>query len=100
MKTRQQPCLFYNRCHHYQEKKEKHLPYQILQLQKQGSLLQQVSLEYKNEVKKLVLVLSTSMLIIAAREEAVEPAKTDMTIGAAGTGEDGADGEYLGTNLV
>lgn len=53
-----------------------------------------MSLEFKKNVKKLVLVLAIFMLVIITRKKAVENTR------AASTGEDGEDGKYLRTNFA
>lgn len=66
----------------------------MFQLLKKESLFQQMFFEPKKGVKKLVLVLATSIpVIVISRKvfESVEIAKAS---------KDGKNSEYLGTNLV
>lgn len=59
-----------------------------------------MSLKSKKWVKKLVLVLVTSMSGTTTREKIVETTKIFENTGAVRADEDGEGGEYLGTNLA
>lgn len=73
----------------------------MFQLQKKKLLHQQVSSDKELKVKKLVLVLTTSMLVTTARKEVVEKAKTgknrESLKTTAGAGE---EGKNTGTNFI
>lgn len=65
----------------------------MLQLQKKGTSLQQVSSNFNEGVKKLVLVLTTFMLVIITRKKAFKTAETTEAVETAGASEDGKDGK-------
>lgn len=69
----------------------------MLQLQKKKLLLQQVSLEPKIGIKKLVSVLAISISMTVIREEVVKTTETTKTIGGSKNSE---NGEYLQTNFA
>ena len=59
-----------------------------------------MSLELKKEVKKLVFVAATSILVIVTRKEAFETFENTQTSKSTRAGKDGEGGEYPRTNLV
>ena len=70
-------------------KKDITFPSQVLQLSLKGTLCHQVSLE----VKKLVLVSTTSTPVTGTREKTVKTAKVGETAEAGETAEVGKDGD-------
>lgn len=68
-----------HKCQSYQERKKRHLPYQIPQLQKKETLLQQVSSEMKEKFEKLVSTSTTFTPATITKEMIVETIETTAT---------------------